>query len=448
MNLITNTFYCIRELNIHNLVLCELYFKYFKDQFMKRKLLLNLAIFIQFACPTIDFAQAPSLGTSANFTLFTAVGAVDILGTSSIQGDVGTHAGAYTKSPASNITGNVHIANSISAQAATDINAAYTNLSGRTCGVNIPGISSLGTTRKVLGPDTIYCLYGAQTINGDLTLDGEGDSNAVFIIQIDGALSTSTLSRILLINSASFCHVYWQVNGAVSIGTKSQFQGTIIANGAISLLDSAGLNGRALSKAGAISLSNNMVNGCEVSGNILPVVLIKFTAKIYDGIVYLNWATASEINNDFFTIQRTQDQIAVEDILKVKGSGNSSVLHRYSAIDYKPLEGTSFYRIKQTDFDGKTKYSNYISINSKNTGKIVIYPNPFSVSTTISIPDISQLNNCELRVFNVLGEQIIYKSIDKVLTIMEADNLLSELYFYLITSDENIIQSGRMMIRR
>jgi hypothetical protein len=96
-------------------------------------------------------------------------------------------------------------------------------------------------------------------LNATLTLDGGGDPDAMFIFKIDGALATNALSQISLIHSASACNVYWQVNGQVDLGQSSDFRGTIVANGAINLLSGAVLQGRALSKAGAISLYNNTV---------------------------------------------------------------------------------------------------------------------------------------------------------------------------------------------
>ena len=111
----------------------------------------------------------------------------------------------------------------------------------------------------------VYILGAASTLNGELILDAEGDPDAIFIFQIDGAFTTTVGSTVTLINGASLCNVYWQVNGEVSLGEGSFFQGTIIANGAIHILEEASLSGRALACAGAIDLHNNTI------GNGLPV---------------------------------------------------------------------------------------------------------------------------------------------------------------------------------
>jgi hypothetical protein len=199
-------------------------------------------------------AQAPDLLSTTNFVLFTASGAFNSNGASTVvTGDVGTHVGAYT--PPAVLIGNAYVASPETAQAAADVALAYSDLAGVTCNtvLTIP----LGNG-QILMPGN-YCIGSAASLNADLILDAQGDPSAIFIFQIDGDLSTNTLSNIILLNGASFCNVYWQVNGAVSLGEGSTFLGTIIAAGAINLLEGASLFGRGLSTAGAISLANNIV---------------------------------------------------------------------------------------------------------------------------------------------------------------------------------------------
>jgi len=224
---------------------------------MKNMIQNMLTAFILFLIPAINFAQAPSLGTTSSFALFTAVGAFDNIGAgTNVTGDVGTNVGAFNAFPPGTLIGQIHVADPTSAQAATDVDVAYSYLSSMTCG------SVIGTTLgsgQILTPD-VYCLGAASTLNGDLTLDGQGDPDALFVFKIDGALSTSTFSNVILINSASLCNVYWQINGQFDLGDNSVFRGTIIANGAIHLLEASSLFGRGLSRGGAITLHNNIVS--------------------------------------------------------------------------------------------------------------------------------------------------------------------------------------------
>lgn len=222
---------------------------------MKKKLLSALTAGILFLMPNVNFGQAPDLSSASSFTLFTAAGAFSNDGATVITGDIGTNVGAFTGFPPGIVIGEIHVADLISAQVATDVDLAYGYMSTITCGIVIS--TTMGGGQSLL-PD-VYCLGAASTINGDLVLDAQGDPNSLFIFKIDGALATTVGSRILFTNSASLCNVYWQVNGQVDLGENSLFQGTILANGAINLLEGATLNGRGLTRAGAISSHNTVV---------------------------------------------------------------------------------------------------------------------------------------------------------------------------------------------
>jgi len=214
------------------------------------------AISFLFLAPAAMTGQAPDLGTTSSFAMFTAAGAFNNDGLTVVTGDIGTDVGAFAGFPPGIVIGSIHVADAVTAQAATDVAIAYSDLVTLTCG------QVIGTTLgggQILTPN-IYCLGGASVLNGDLVLDGECDPSAFFIFQIDGALSTAVLATVTLINGASLCNVYWQVNGAVTIGDGAIFQGTIIAAGAITLLEGSTLNGRGLTTAGAIEMHNNLVS--------------------------------------------------------------------------------------------------------------------------------------------------------------------------------------------
>lgn len=223
---------------------------------MKNKQLLIIASFLLLLLPNVILSQplnAPNLGLSAKFALFTAVGAVTCAGTSVVTGNIGTNSGALTGFPPGVIHyGQAHVQDLVTLQAANDVIAAYSYLQNMTCTV------VLGTTlgnNQILTPG-IYCTGAASTLNGNLTFDAQGNPDALFVIQMDGAFATSTFSSVSLINGASFCNIYWQVNGAFTLGDFSLFRGTIVTNGAITLLQGATILGRGLSKVGAIATSN------------------------------------------------------------------------------------------------------------------------------------------------------------------------------------------------
>ncbi len=217
----------------------------------------SLATAMIFVLPFIIIsAQAPSLGSAQEFAVFTAAGAFSNDGATVVTGDIGTNVGSFTGFPPGVVIGEIHVANMTSAQAATDVDLAYAELATQMCD-SVLGVN-LGNN-QTLTPNT-YCTGAATTLDGILIFDAQGDPDAIFIIKIDGAFSTSTNSSVVLLNGASLCNIYWQINGAVSLGVNSDFLGNILANGAISLLEGASLMGRALSRAGAIDMHNNVVS--------------------------------------------------------------------------------------------------------------------------------------------------------------------------------------------
>ncbi|WP_422354293.1 T9SS type A sorting domain-containing protein [Roseivirga pacifica] len=99
------------------------------------------------------------------------------------------------------------------------------------------------------------------------------------------------------------------------------------------------------------------------SGSRLPITLIDFTAKVSGSVVQLDWSTASETNNEYFTIERSSDGSNFHAVLTVDGAGNSSGVIDYQAIDPFPMNGRTYYRLKQTDFNGQFEYSKLVAVD-------------------------------------------------------------------------------------
>jgi len=407
---------------------------------MKIKLLNILIVIVVFLIPTVNFGQPPDLGAGYGFALFTATGSFKNVGVTHITGDVGTNAGGFTGNPS--VIGDIHVADSVAAQAATDLIAAYNTLNDMSCDTIIG--DTLGNN-QVLTPK-VYCITAASILKGNLILDGQGDTNALFIFKINGALSTSISSRISIINSSSLNNVYWQVNGAFSLGDSTVFKGNVLANGAITLLNKASLSGRGLSKGGLISLKNNTVIITPQSFNPLPIELLRFSASITGtNNVQLDWSTASEINNNYFTIQRTKDGIHFEEVIKIPGAGNSVMKLDYVACDSVPYKGISYYRLMQTDFDGKFAYSNLVTVSFERSFHCEVYPNPFSAFVTIIMNDVTYINNAELNIYTSEGVAIMNTAVTKQSTTLETNHLPPGIYFYKIISDNKTIQSGKLL---
>lgn len=223
---------------------------------MKCKFLIYIVAILYSFSNSVN-GQVPNIGLASSFALFTVDGAFSNTGSASfVTGDAGTNIGVFSAFPTGTIDGQIHVADAISAQAANDVTATYNDLSTRIGGAVI----STTLEGQHLFPG-LYTLGAASSLNGELILDGGGDPNALFIIQIQGALTVgaSIISTISFINNATASNVYWQVNGQFDLGVSSVFRGTIFANGAINLLEGSTLLGKGLSIAGAISLHNNIV---------------------------------------------------------------------------------------------------------------------------------------------------------------------------------------------
>ncbi|CAG5076380.1 T9SS type A sorting domain-containing protein [Parvicella tangerina] len=131
----------------------------------------------------------------------------------------------------------------------------------------------------------------------------------------------------------------------------------------------------------------------------LPVELTQFEAEIFDKSVHLFWTTASEVNNDYFEVQRSADGEHFETILTVKGAGNSTTVIDYMEADLSPLDGISYYRLSQVDFDGTSHYSNVVVVNfdfpSGADPNMDVYPNP------------AQKEDLKLSLQNFKGQEIL-----------------------------------------
>ncbi|MEI7726590.1 MAG: ice-binding family protein [Bacteroidota bacterium] len=241
---------------------------------MKTQLLKALVVVIMLLLPTLNFAQAPPLGTAANFVLFTTVGAVGNTGISQVTGNVGTNSGSITGF--GNVNGVMCAASSgQSAQCATDLLIAYNHLNSLL--PNFFPAPLLGNGQVLIAG--VYSISGAATLNLDLILDAQGSANAVFIFLIQGPFSTGANSKIKLINGALACNVFWKVEGLVSMAAGTTMRGTVIANNAaINMSAGDTLEGRALSTTGAVNVLGVLAYtpiGCgspDLSGPIAPIL--------------------------------------------------------------------------------------------------------------------------------------------------------------------------------
>jgi hypothetical protein len=311
--------------------------------------------------PILTGPGAPALATTACYAIFSSDGAVSNTGITYVTGDVGTNVGLTTGYNAADVTGTIHpIPDASTAQCASDLANVYSYLNTLPYDILLLYPAQFGLN-LVLTPHT-YLLNAATTFTDTLYLNAEGNASAVFVIQINGALTTSTFSKVKLINGALAENVFWVVNGAVNINDYSVFNGTMVCNnGAISLNTGVILNGRALDTDGQVTTNAVSVIGTSIPGDCSTSTSIPLVVKLTEGEA------------------------------------------------------------------------------------VTIYPNPFNKHTTITINEAMKDSNFELKLYNVLGEEVLKQAITMQITTLATSNLPSGIYFYQLTNGDTLIQSGKLI---
>lgn len=223
---------------------------------LNKVLIIALAIvFTVSSAGVVKAATTVNLGTAGNFAVL-AGSTITNTGSSVVNGDLGLSPGtSVTGFPPGTVNGTQNVANAISSQAQTDLTVAYNNAAGQTPASTVP--TELGGTTKTAG--TYDSATGTFGITGDLTLDAQGDPNAVFIFKTASTLITAGASNISLANGAQACNVFWQVGSSATLGASSSFKGNILAMTSATLTTGANVEGRVLARNGAVTLDTNTI---------------------------------------------------------------------------------------------------------------------------------------------------------------------------------------------
>ena len=207
----------------------------------------------------------------AQLSSFAVLGGSTVTNTATptvVTGNLGVSPGsAVTGFPPGIVTGGtIHAADAVAAQAQSDLTTVYNNLANTSCNTDLTG-QDLGG--KTLTPG-VYCFSTSAQLTGTLTLDAQGNPNAVFLFKIGSTLTTASASSVLLVNSASSCGVFWQVGSSATLGTGTALAGSIVALTSITLNTGASVDGRTLARNGAVTLDNSHVTVCS-GGSGLPL---------------------------------------------------------------------------------------------------------------------------------------------------------------------------------
>lgn len=285
-----------------------------------------------------------------------------------------------------------------------------------------------------------------ESLTGNSSNDGSGGGGAggSIILQID---SFSISSSCNLTIESSGGDGGWVNSGAQHGGGGGGGQGVIIFS---STQPTTNVTTTANNGTGGCNNNSNPCtnqassgSGSNGSGVIdstsgpLPVTLISFHARFEETHVSLKWETLTEINNDYFLVQRSKDLETWETLEKVQGSGDSRTLRKYHFSDYAPLPGVSYYRLFQVDYDGKFEIFGPLAVTSLEVKSIKIFPNPASNELFISLPHTDGVALIEL--FDALGNlqmKLKSQSDDNNLLQMDVSNLGSGIYTIRVTIDD------------
>ncbi|PCJ88096.1 MAG: hypothetical protein COA57_03820 [Flavobacteriales bacterium] len=203
--------------------------------------------------------------------------------------------------------------------------------------------------------------------------------------------------------------------------------------------------------SGSISSFGYFTFGSLNGINPLPIELQSFEVHLNGNRVDIRWVTASQINNDFFTIEKSRDKITFEEVAVMNGMGNSSSTIEYFEVDYEPWTGVSYYRMKQTDFDGNFTYSGIVPVeyNVNSEPGMTIFPNPSNGQGLLV--SLEGLKDIEVLVIlrDIVGREVWSK-----VMIIDTDTKVIDLYpegrlspgTYLATASSQRVQYNRKLL--
>jgi hypothetical protein len=273
------------------------------------------------------------------------------------------------------------------------------------------------------GDPVTICSGTTITFTGAFTVGPGGDVGTLTInsggrLIVNGDV-TFKKNSVVTINSGGTL----TVNGNFSNNNNSN---QIVDNGSmtVSLTGSFG-NGSTITGSGSVAVTGASSGAGTVFGTspgctsctfstTLPISLLSFTASYNTDAVNLSWSTAIEINNNYFTIERTLDGVNYITIATLKGAGTSSIEHNYSAYDINPAGGVNYYRLSQTDYDGTTTFQGtVVAAMGIAPAPLKIVPNPADKKCVVVFNENTN-ESLVLSVYDFTGRAIINKSVEVV----------------------------------
>ncbi len=214
---------------------------------------LTLLSAMVFASGALAAPASVGLGTAASFSVLGG-STVTNTGPTTMFGDLGLAPGSWVTG-APHVLGATHVSDAVAIEAKSSLTTAYNDAALR------PTNGSAGTdlAGQTFSPGVRTASSSLLLSSGSVTLDAEGDPNAVFVFQIGTTLTTGSGTSVSLINGAQACNVFWQVGSSATLGTGTSFVGTVMAAETITANTAATIHGRLLAQTGAVNLDTNTI---------------------------------------------------------------------------------------------------------------------------------------------------------------------------------------------
>lgn len=267
-----------------------------------------------------------------------------------------------------------------------------------------------------------YVPNAVELLNGGTSYNIENGLDHTLRITYTAATQTITATVLNLAATLTYGTIsYSPVDPMVLFGTNAPYFGFTASTGGL----------------------NNQQSACLAPSLVLPIELANFNANCFDGQVKLDWATLSEINNDYFTIEKSSDAINFEEVATINGAGNSNNIVNYSLIDNNPINSNTYYRLKQTDFNGEYSYSDLVTTSCKSKGDLTLYPNPST--GTFSFEYFSEKEDgLTIEIYNMAGQRVqqkMYFNLPKGMSKTDVDlgEIDNGIYFVNFSTSSNKI---------
>jgi hypothetical protein len=369
-----------------------------------------------------------SLQVAANSSITTSAGTAVQVGTTITVNSGGT---INNSGSISNSSGNTTISGTVNLFPGSTMDN-FANLTVTTPGSVDIGGSLLARTVNV-GTGATLNVQNSGAITTDGTADNliEGNLTTTGALLFGGDLVVTSATGIVTMNGGSLTINRGGGDGDIEVTDNAHFTmnagtltiqddlvtymdgsnanpstGTIVLNGSITIGDDIEITGASSSLTSSVAgtiitladayvdpnclYGNGIFHFCSCIGNpsdadgvsaicasALPIELLEFSGSQSGNAIELSWVTATETNNDFFTIEKLLANDLFQEVLRIPGSGTTVIQKNYSAKDIKPSPGKNYYRLKQTDYDLKTSYSDLIKVMFQARSlQLQVFPNP------------------------------------------------------------------------